>query len=165
MIYCFCLNSTLKPPTPTPSFLCLSDRLQRTQQRRRVSSRAQSAAGRSSTMSTRRSNWWRTCWWESHDPSLSTPLRSDWAPIGRSTRLETSGGLRLSDNLSVCLPPHLLSQTLKDYQRRLDTSGLKPSNELYTEYKVSQQTRRWHLHCCEYTLFFLIFGNEPSRVL
>ncbi|KAI5620850.1 rho guanine nucleotide exchange factor 1 isoform X3 [Silurus asotus] len=25
--------------------------------------------------------------------------------------------------------------TLKDYQRRLDTSGLKPSNELYTEYK------------------------------
>ncbi|XP_060756147.1 rho guanine nucleotide exchange factor 1b isoform X2 [Neoarius graeffei] len=25
--------------------------------------------------------------------------------------------------------------TLKDYQRKLDTSGLKPSNELYTEYK------------------------------
>ncbi|XP_067365124.1 rho guanine nucleotide exchange factor 1 isoform X2 [Channa argus] len=32
--------------------------------------------------------------------------------------------------------------TLKDYQRRLDTSGLKPSNELYTEYKSIDLTQR-----------------------
>ncbi|XP_053468060.1 rho guanine nucleotide exchange factor 1b isoform X4 [Ictalurus furcatus] len=32
--------------------------------------------------------------------------------------------------------------TLKDYQRRLDTSGLKPSNELYTEYKSFDLTSR-----------------------
>ncbi|KAF7691884.1 rho guanine nucleotide exchange factor 1b isoform X2 [Silurus meridionalis] len=32
--------------------------------------------------------------------------------------------------------------TLKDYQRRLDTSGLKPSNELYTEYKSIDLTSR-----------------------
>ncbi|XP_048116215.1 rho guanine nucleotide exchange factor 1b isoform X3 [Alosa alosa] len=32
--------------------------------------------------------------------------------------------------------------TLKDYQRRLDTSGLKPSNELYTEYKSIDLTAR-----------------------
>ncbi|KAK2844818.1 hypothetical protein Q5P01_011477 [Channa striata] len=31
---------------------------------------------------------------------------------------------------------------LKDYQRRLDTSGLKPSNELYTEYKSIDLTQR-----------------------
>ncbi|KAJ8289823.1 hypothetical protein GJAV_G00005740 [Gymnothorax javanicus] len=32
--------------------------------------------------------------------------------------------------------------TLKDYQRRLDTSGLKPSNELYAEYKNFDLTQR-----------------------
>ncbi|KAL7835707.1 hypothetical protein SRHO_G00280540 [Serrasalmus rhombeus] len=32
--------------------------------------------------------------------------------------------------------------TLKDYQRRLDTSGLKPSNELYLEYKNFDLTTR-----------------------
>ncbi|XP_062394990.1 rho guanine nucleotide exchange factor 1b isoform X2 [Sardina pilchardus] len=32
--------------------------------------------------------------------------------------------------------------TLKDYQRKLDTSGLKPSNELYTEYKSIDLTTR-----------------------
>ncbi|TSK20241.1 Rho guanine nucleotide exchange factor 1 [Bagarius yarrelli] len=32
--------------------------------------------------------------------------------------------------------------TLKDYQRRLDTSGLKPSNELYTEYRSIDLTTR-----------------------
>ncbi|XP_046896207.1 rho guanine nucleotide exchange factor 1b isoform X2 [Hypomesus transpacificus] len=32
--------------------------------------------------------------------------------------------------------------TLKDYQRRLDTSGLKPSNELYTEYRNIDLTQR-----------------------
>ncbi|KAM6967633.1 rho guanine nucleotide exchange factor 1 [Aplochiton taeniatus] len=32
--------------------------------------------------------------------------------------------------------------TLKDYQRRLDTSGLKPSNELYAEYKNIDLTHR-----------------------
>uniref|UniRef100_A0A672FHP3 Rho guanine nucleotide exchange factor (GEF) 1b n=1 Tax=Salarias fasciatus TaxID=181472 RepID=A0A672FHP3_SALFA len=32
--------------------------------------------------------------------------------------------------------------TLKDYQRRLDTSGLKPSNELYTEYKNIDLTQK-----------------------
>ncbi|XP_074511008.1 rho guanine nucleotide exchange factor 1 isoform X1 [Sebastes fasciatus] len=31
---------------------------------------------------------------------------------------------------------------LKDYQRRLDTSGLKPSNELYTEYKNIDLTQK-----------------------
>uniref|UniRef100_A0A8C7S2X4 Rho guanine nucleotide exchange factor (GEF) 1 n=1 Tax=Oncorhynchus mykiss TaxID=8022 RepID=A0A8C7S2X4_ONCMY len=32
--------------------------------------------------------------------------------------------------------------TLKDYQRRLDTSGLKPSNELYLEYKYLDLAQR-----------------------
>uniref|UniRef100_A0A4W4H3F1 DH domain-containing protein n=1 Tax=Electrophorus electricus TaxID=8005 RepID=A0A4W4H3F1_ELEEL len=32
--------------------------------------------------------------------------------------------------------------TLKDYQRRLDTSGLKPSNDLYMEYKSFDMTSR-----------------------
>ncbi|XP_035278095.1 rho guanine nucleotide exchange factor 1b isoform X3 [Anguilla anguilla] len=32
--------------------------------------------------------------------------------------------------------------SLKDYQRRLDTSGLKPSNELYAEYKSLDLTQR-----------------------
>ncbi|KAF5904333.1 rho guanine nucleotide exchange factor 1 isoform X5, partial [Clarias magur] len=32
--------------------------------------------------------------------------------------------------------------TLKDYQRRLDTSGLKPSMELYTEYRTLDMTTR-----------------------
>ncbi|KAJ8335028.1 hypothetical protein SKAU_G00406670 [Synaphobranchus kaupii] len=32
--------------------------------------------------------------------------------------------------------------TLKDYQRRLDTSGLKPSNDLYAEYKNVDLTQR-----------------------
>ncbi|KAI1901540.1 hypothetical protein AGOR_G00035470 [Albula goreensis] len=32
--------------------------------------------------------------------------------------------------------------TLKDYQRRLDTSGLKPSNDLYAEYKNIDLTQR-----------------------
>ncbi|KAM3873274.1 rho guanine nucleotide exchange factor 1 [Diretmus argenteus] len=32
--------------------------------------------------------------------------------------------------------------TLKDYQRRLDTSGLKPSNELYTEYRNVDLTQK-----------------------
>lgn len=119
---------------------------QTTRQRRRISSRAQSAAERSSTMSMRRSNWWRTYWWETHNPSLNTLLCLDWAPIGVWwIHFETSEGLCLLDyfyfraRLSSVWPPHLCffcSQTLKDYQRRLDTSGLKPSNELYTEYKV-----------------------------
>ncbi|XP_057689749.1 rho guanine nucleotide exchange factor 1b isoform X3 [Corythoichthys intestinalis] len=36
--------------------------------------------------------------------------------------------------------------TLKDYQRRLDTSGLKPSNELYTEYKNIDLTQKKMLY-------------------
>ncbi|XP_033495723.1 rho guanine nucleotide exchange factor 1 isoform X2 [Epinephelus lanceolatus] len=36
--------------------------------------------------------------------------------------------------------------TLKDYQRRLDTSGLKPSNELYTEYKNIDLTHKKMLY-------------------
>ncbi|XP_077382413.1 rho guanine nucleotide exchange factor 1 isoform X2 [Festucalex cinctus] len=36
--------------------------------------------------------------------------------------------------------------TLKDYQRRLDTSGLKPSNELYTEYKNIDLTQKIMLY-------------------
>ncbi|XP_030639281.1 rho guanine nucleotide exchange factor 1 [Chanos chanos] len=36
--------------------------------------------------------------------------------------------------------------TLKDYQRRLDTTGLKPSNELYTEYKSIDLTTRRMLY-------------------
>uniref|UniRef100_A0A8D3CUV6 Rho guanine nucleotide exchange factor (GEF) 1 n=1 Tax=Scophthalmus maximus TaxID=52904 RepID=A0A8D3CUV6_SCOMX len=36
--------------------------------------------------------------------------------------------------------------TLKDYQRRLDTSGLKPSNELYTEYKNVDLTQKKMLY-------------------
>ncbi|GAA6220331.1 rho guanine nucleotide exchange factor 1 isoform X6 [Lates japonicus] len=36
--------------------------------------------------------------------------------------------------------------TLKDYQRRLDTSGLKPSNELYTEYKNIDLTQKRMLY-------------------
>lgn len=39
--------------------------------------------------------------------------------------------------------PH---KTLKDYQRRLDTSGLKPSLELYTEYRVRG---RLMTHCTQ----------------
>ncbi|KAF3839325.1 hypothetical protein F7725_018042 [Dissostichus mawsoni] len=35
---------------------------------------------------------------------------------------------------------------LKDYQRRLDTSGLKPSNELYTEYKNIDLTQKTMLY-------------------
>ncbi|KAI4811508.1 hypothetical protein KUCAC02_014411 [Chaenocephalus aceratus] len=35
---------------------------------------------------------------------------------------------------------------LKDYQRRLDTSGLKPSNELYTEYKNIDLTQKKMLY-------------------
>ncbi|XP_059194617.1 rho guanine nucleotide exchange factor 1b isoform X2 [Centropristis striata] len=35
---------------------------------------------------------------------------------------------------------------LKDYQRRLDTSGLKPSNELYTEYKNMDLTQKKMLY-------------------
>nr|XP_046256385.1 rho guanine nucleotide exchange factor 1b isoform X2 [Scatophagus argus] len=36
--------------------------------------------------------------------------------------------------------------TLKDYQRRLDTSGLKPSNEIYTEYKNIDLTQKKMLY-------------------
>ncbi|XP_053736300.1 rho guanine nucleotide exchange factor 1b isoform X4 [Synchiropus splendidus] len=36
--------------------------------------------------------------------------------------------------------------TLKDYQRRLDTSGLKPSNDLYTEYKNIDLTQKAMLY-------------------
>ncbi|XP_008288289.1 rho guanine nucleotide exchange factor 1 isoform X7 [Stegastes partitus] len=36
--------------------------------------------------------------------------------------------------------------TVKDYQRRLDTSGLKPSNELYTEYKNIDLTQKKMLY-------------------
>uniref|UniRef100_A0AAQ4QLQ1 Rho guanine nucleotide exchange factor (GEF) 1 n=2 Tax=Gasterosteus aculeatus aculeatus TaxID=481459 RepID=A0AAQ4QLQ1_GASAC len=36
--------------------------------------------------------------------------------------------------------------TLKDYQRRLDTSGLKPSTSLYTEYKNIDLTQRKMLY-------------------
>ncbi|KAM7421182.1 hypothetical protein PAMA_015372 [Pampus argenteus] len=36
--------------------------------------------------------------------------------------------------------------TLKDYQRRLDTSGLKPSNDLYTEYKNVDLTQKKMLY-------------------
>lgn len=36
---------------------------------------------------------------------------------------------------------HVCPQTLKEYQRKLDTSGLKPSNDLYTEYKVRRRSR------------------------
>uniref|UniRef100_A0A7N9B1X8 Rho guanine nucleotide exchange factor (GEF) 1 n=1 Tax=Mastacembelus armatus TaxID=205130 RepID=A0A7N9B1X8_9TELE len=36
--------------------------------------------------------------------------------------------------------------TLKDYQRKLDTSGLKPSNELYTEYKNIDLTQKKMLY-------------------
>ncbi|XP_063735902.1 rho guanine nucleotide exchange factor 1b isoform X2 [Eleginops maclovinus] len=36
--------------------------------------------------------------------------------------------------------------TLKDYQRRLDTSGLKPSNDLYTEYKYMDLTQKKMLY-------------------
>ncbi|XP_075965576.1 rho guanine nucleotide exchange factor 1 isoform X2 [Anarhichas minor] len=36
--------------------------------------------------------------------------------------------------------------TLKDYQRRLDTSGLKPSNDLYTEYKSIDLTQKKMLY-------------------
>lgn len=39
----------------------------------------------------------------------------------------------------------LYSQNLKDYQRRLDTSGLKPSIELYTEYKVGVSSAIYRL--------------------
>ncbi|XP_076868856.1 rho guanine nucleotide exchange factor 1 isoform X3 [Brachyhypopomus gauderio] len=43
-------------------------------------------------------------------------------------------------NEEVKLMENLL--TIKDYQRRLDTSGLKPSNELYQEYKSFDMTSR-----------------------
>ncbi|XP_034029897.1 rho guanine nucleotide exchange factor 1b isoform X2 [Thalassophryne amazonica] len=36
--------------------------------------------------------------------------------------------------------------TLKDYQRRLDTSGLRPSNELYTEYRNIDLTQKKMLY-------------------
>lgn len=36
--------------------------------------------------------------------------------------------------------------TVKDYQRRLDTSGLKPSNELYTEYRNIDLTQKKMLY-------------------
>ncbi|KAM7383213.1 hypothetical protein PAMP_002884 [Pampus punctatissimus] len=36
--------------------------------------------------------------------------------------------------------------TLRDYQRRLDTSGLKPSNDLYTEYKNIDLTQKMMLY-------------------
>lgn len=146
MIYCFCLRPALK--AVFSSFLCLSDPPQRTKQRRRGSSRAQSAVERSSTMSTRRSNRWRICWWETHNPSLNTLLCSDWAPIGVE-QIHFWGLWRsvlVWQPLCLCCPASacplisLFSQTLKDYQRRLDTSGLKPSNELYTEYKVRLQS-------------------------
>ncbi|XP_030248994.1 rho guanine nucleotide exchange factor 1 isoform X2 [Sparus aurata] len=47
-------------------------------------------------------------------------------------------------NEEVKLMENLL--TLKDYQRRLDTSGLKPSNELYTEYKSIDLTQKKMLY-------------------
>ncbi|XP_075907111.1 rho guanine nucleotide exchange factor 1 isoform X3 [Nelusetta ayraudi] len=47
-------------------------------------------------------------------------------------------------NEEVKLMENLL--TLKDYQRRLDTSGLKPSNELYTEYKNVDLTQKKMLY-------------------
>ncbi|XP_010739689.3 rho guanine nucleotide exchange factor 1 isoform X1 [Larimichthys crocea] len=47
-------------------------------------------------------------------------------------------------NEEVKLMENLL--TLKDYQRRLDTSGLKPSNELYTEYKNIDLTQKKMLY-------------------
>ncbi|XP_044064706.1 rho guanine nucleotide exchange factor 1b isoform X3 [Siniperca chuatsi] len=47
-------------------------------------------------------------------------------------------------NDEVKLMENLLN--LKDYQRRLDTSGLKPSNELYTEYKNIDLTQKRMLY-------------------
>lgn len=67
--------------------------------------------------------------------------------VSHSTRLPTR-----SSSLAY-LPSSVCAQTLKDYQRRLDTSGLKPSNELYTEYKVrghvlGARNTTWRLEPC-----------------
>lgn len=59
---------------------------------------------------------------------------SDGEPVGKSRGATTQAWpppLCLTTVASICL------QTLKEYQRKLDTSGLKPSNDLYTEYKVA----------------------------
>ncbi|XP_068616443.1 rho guanine nucleotide exchange factor 1 [Brachionichthys hirsutus] len=52
--------------------------------------------------------------------------------------------------------------TLKDYQRRLDTSGLKPSNELYTEYKNIDLTQKTMLY--EGTLTWKVTKEKAIEV-
>lgn len=68
-------------------------------------------------------------------------------------------------------PSSVCSQTLKDYQRKLDTSGLKPSNELYTEYKVRFFVYPSHTHAriapyrfCRYFHFLIFLVQATSSV-
>lgn len=142
MIYCFCFHTTLKAPVPLHFYVYLTvcrgpNREGGDPAERRVLPKNPQPCQRGGQTDGEPAGERRTIHHSAHCYKASK----------HQTRFETSGGLSHSDNLSACLPsPHLLFQTLKDYQRRLDTSGLKPSNELYTEYKVSQQTCRWHPH-------------------
>ncbi|XP_073781212.1 rho guanine nucleotide exchange factor 1 isoform X36 [Danio rerio] len=71
---------------------------------------------------------------------------------------------------------------LKDYQRRLDTSGLKPSNELYSEYKTIDLTNRtmlfegpltWRVtkekaidvHCVLLSDLLVLFQKQDDKML
>ncbi|XP_056142083.1 LOW QUALITY PROTEIN: rho guanine nucleotide exchange factor 1b [Lampris incognitus] len=71
--------------------------------------------------------------------------------IAKSTEDETEKG-RIQQSAECCrkILNHVNEEvkvmenllTLKDYQRRLDVSGLKPSNELYTEYRNIDLTQK-----------------------
>lgn len=71
---------------------------------------------------------------------------------------------------------------LKDYQRRLDTSGLKPSNDLYSEYKTIDLTNRtmlfegpltWRVtkekaidvHCVLLSDLLVLFQKQDDKML
>lgn len=137
ILFCSAVNSF-----PLSSVSSVS--LQRIWQRRRGSSRAQNAAERSSTMSTRRSKWWRTYWWETRYPSLNLTV-VEWLSTNR--RLVdlfcTSEGLRLFDYFSFhvfCLPFVL-------YLFPLSVSLLTDPEGLPTEIRhVWPQTEQWALY-------------------
>lgn len=70
--------------------------------------------------------------------------QSDGEPVGKMPSSEqqlVSSKNSFWESLGPLLFFTLCPQTLKEYQRKLDTSGLKPSNDLYTEYKVRLQSR------------------------
>lgn len=167
MIYCFSLHSTLKadpPPHTLHFYVFLTVRRGPNREggdpaERRVLQKDPQPCQRGGQTDGEPAGEKRTIHHSAHRHLVTErqlAARVVWRPPEVCAALKTA--------VTACPPPHFLPQTLKDYQRRLDTSGLKPSNELYTEYKVSQQTCSWHLLCCQYTLF-LQYVEMNSSVL